>query len=127
MLGFASASASVNVYPNVGIIQSAGISSVNIPDLGRENSTQTSNYLPAWGAISTTFSSNSNAVTWFPLPDAIAISDMTKSNSSGQRFCRSVPEAYPQGRAPAKCVARLFSKQLPSPGTDRRLVVLALP
>jgi hypothetical protein len=86
VLGFASASASVNVYGNTGILQSNAISSINIPDLGRENSTQTSNYIPAWGAISTTFTSVSNAANWFPLPSAIAISDMTMSNSSGQRF-----------------------------------------
>jgi hypothetical protein len=86
VFGFASASASVNVYANVGILQSGAISSNNIPDLGRENSTQTSNYLPAWGAISTTFTSASDTASWFALPNAIAISDITKSNSSGQRF-----------------------------------------
>jgi hypothetical protein len=86
VFGFASASASVNVYANVGILQSNIISTNNIPDLGRENSTQTSNYLPAWGAISTTFESVSNVVTFFPLPNAINIANMTMSNSSGQRF-----------------------------------------
>jgi hypothetical protein len=86
VLGFCSVSASVNVYSNVGILQSNAISSVNIQDLGRENSTQTSNYLPAWGAISTTFTSVSNAATFFPLPNAIPIANLTMSNSSGQRF-----------------------------------------
>jgi len=86
VFGFCSASASVNVYANVGHLQSGAISSSNIPDLGRENNTQTSNYIPAWGAISTTFTSVSNAATWFPLPTAIDIANITKSNSSGQRF-----------------------------------------
>lgn len=86
VLGFASASASVNVFANAGIMQSAALSSVNIPDIGRENSTQTSNYLPAWGAVSTTFTSQSSAATFFPLPSAIDIANITHTNSSGNRF-----------------------------------------
>lgn len=86
VLGFCSVSSSSNVYANVGIWQSNAISSVNLPDLGRENSTQTSNWLPAWGAISTTFTSVSNAATFFPLPNAINIANLTVTNSSGQRF-----------------------------------------
>lgn len=86
VFGNATASSGANVLSNVGILQSNAIFSQNIPDVGRENSTQTSNYLPAWGAISTTFSSNSNAAEFFPLPSAIAISNMTLSQSSAQRF-----------------------------------------
>ncbi len=86
VLGFCSVSSGGNVYANVGILQSNAISTNNIADLGRENSTQTSNYLPAWGAISTTFTSVSNAATFFPLPNAINIANMTVTNSSGQRF-----------------------------------------
>ena len=84
--GLASVSSGVNLYSNAGVLQSNAISSLHIPDLGRENSTQTSNYLPAWGAISTTYTSVSNAATFFPLPNAIAISNMSMSNSAWQRF-----------------------------------------
>lgn len=86
VLGFASMSSGSNVYANVGILQSNAISTNPIPDLGRENSTQTSNYLPAWGAISTTYTSQSNAAAFFPLPTAIAISNLTMTNSSGERY-----------------------------------------
>lgn len=86
VFGNATASSGANVLSNVGILQSNAILSQAIPDIGRENSTQTSNYLPAWGAISTTFSSNSNAAQFFPLPNAIAISDMSMSSSAWQRF-----------------------------------------
>lgn len=86
VLGFASVSSQGNIYSCVGILQSNAISSINVPDLGRENSTQTSNYLPAWGAISTTFTSVSNAAGFFPLPNAIAISNMSLSSSAWHRF-----------------------------------------
>lgn len=86
IFGNATASSGANVLSQVGVIQSNAISSAGIPDLGRENNTQFSNYLGAWGAISTTFSSNSNAAQFFPLPGSIAISDMTLSQSSAQRF-----------------------------------------
>lgn len=86
VFGNATASSGANALSQVGVLQSNAIFSQHIPDLGRENSTQTSNYLPAWGAISTTFSSNSNAAQFFPLPNAIAISDMSLSSSAWQRF-----------------------------------------
>lgn len=82
----ATASSGANVMQLSGVLQSNAISSVNVPDLGRENSTQTSNYLPAWGAISTTFTSVSNAATFFPLPSAIDMANMSRSSSAWQRF-----------------------------------------
>ena len=56
-----------------------------IPTLGLENNTQTSNYLPAWGAISTSFTSGSNAASWFAMPSAINSANMTLSDSGAQR------------------------------------------
>lgn len=86
VLGFCSVVSSANVYANVGVLQSNAISSVNIPDLGRENSTQTSNYLPGWGAISTTYTSGSNAASFFPLPNAINLANVSQSSSAWHRF-----------------------------------------
>lgn len=86
VFGFKSVSSGANVYSNVGWLQSNAIQSINVPDLGRENSTQTSNYLPAWGAISTTFTSVSNQASFFPLPNAINIANMSLSSSDWLRF-----------------------------------------
>lgn len=82
----ATASSGANVMSQVGVLQSNAILSVNIPDVGRENSTQSSNYLPAWGAISTTFTSASNAASFFAMPVAIDMANMSRSSSAWHRF-----------------------------------------
>ena len=86
VFGNCTVSSGANVYSNVGYLQSNAISASAIPDLGRENSTQTSNYLPAWGAISTTFTSVSNQASWFAMPANINIANMSLSNSAWHRF-----------------------------------------
>jgi hypothetical protein len=86
VFGHCTVSSGANVYSNVGYLQSNALHSQNIPDLGRENSTQTSNYLPAWGAISTTFTSVSNQASWFAMPANINIANMSLSSSAWHRF-----------------------------------------
>jgi hypothetical protein len=86
VFGNATASSNANVLSQVGVLQSDAIQSINIPDLGRENSTQSSNYLPVWGAISTTFTSQSSAATFFPLPNGIAFTNMSLSSSAWYRY-----------------------------------------
>ena len=86
VFAYKSVSSGANCLSNVGWFQSAAMNNLAIGDLGNENNTQTSNYLPAWGAISTTFTSVCNQASWFALPNAINIANMTLSDSSAQRF-----------------------------------------
>ncbi len=78
-------SAGSNVYSNAGFMQSNAISSVGLLDMG-VNTAASAASLGGWGAISTTFSSNSNAASFFPMPNGIALTDMTGNSTSVQRY-----------------------------------------
>ena len=91
-------STSSAVWTIAGVIQSNAISSACILDLG-VNTASTLASLYGWGVISTTFTSVSNAATWFPLPSSIGVSNMNTTNSSGQRF--HVPILTGSLRAPS--------------------------
>lgn len=82
-----SATAGSNAYSNVGIFQPAGPSSTQIRDFAEATAAGKvlENFL-GWGAISTTFTSNTNGASWFPLPTNVAVSNMTTTATSAQRF-----------------------------------------
>lgn len=84
-LAMCTASSGGNVYSNVGVLQSNAISSVCLLEFGA-NTASTNASLYAWGAISTTFTSANTAATFFPLPSAVPVANMTTTNSSGLRF-----------------------------------------
>jgi hypothetical protein len=86
-LAFANATASsvANVYSNAGFMQSNAISSIGLLDMG-VNTSASANSIPGWGAISTTHVSSSNAATWFGMPNAIALSNMTSNSTAVQRY-----------------------------------------
>ena len=84
-VAFCSTSLSSALWTNAGIWQSNAISSACLLDFG-VNTASTLASLYGWGVISTTFTSQSSAATWFPLPNSVAVSNMNTTNSSGQRF-----------------------------------------
>jgi hypothetical protein len=78
-------SSGANVYSNVGFMQSNAVSSNALLEMG-VNTTATANSIPGWGAISTTYTSASNAVSWFPMPNAINLANMTSNSTAMQRY-----------------------------------------
>lgn len=83
VVGFCSVSntGQSNVFTCGGFLQSNAISNTCLLDWGA-NTSATLASLYGWGAISTTFTSQSSAATWFPLPASIAVSNMTSSVNS---------------------------------------------
>lgn len=82
---FHSRSTGVNAYSNVGFMQSNAISSIALLDMGA-NTSATANSIPGWGAISTTHISDSNVNTFFGLPNAIPLANMTSNSTAVQRY-----------------------------------------
>ena len=81
-LAFCSVSIGTSGLKNVWIMQSNVMSTgVMFQDFGANTAT-TNDSLYGWGAISTTFTSQSSAATWFPLPSSVAVSNMTTSVSA---------------------------------------------
>jgi len=82
--GFYQLTSNANVLSHVGWVQQAQLSATHLFEMGAAtNVTNASLY--GWGAASTTFTSVSNAATFFPLPSSLPIANLSTQSTSAFR------------------------------------------
>lgn len=71
-----------------GIAQCPGVTqrSTGFLDCGANTSASSPMFGSGWGAIVTNFSSSSNAATWWPMPSAVALSNIVSNSTAVQRY-----------------------------------------